>query len=284
MAVHTLRQLTLAILVASIGCCGEVQAQNLIVNGDFEADDASAGDVEVAFPGEWSQFNFAYASRSVPAFEGNQSMKMYGPWFEGGGSVAFQVKPATAGESYEMSFWARVDSTDLLGTGNFGFGELHFYSTTDGTGTAIGHSFTPNILRNTQPLNTWQPYSLVATAPAGAQSMKLTMVHVQGNPVWFGDPPDPNGPVDGGAIFFDDVSLSVFVPTTPEGDFNNDGFVDGADYVMLQKNPGAFSYSTWIENFGVGGGGNGSAVPEPAFAAMIASLASLAMAARARRA
>jgi hypothetical protein len=57
-----------------------------------------------------------------------------------------------------------------------------------------------------------------------------------------------------------------------EGDANNDGFVDAADYVMLVKNSAsAGALQTWRENFGMtSGGGGGSAaldqgaVPEPA--------------------
>jgi hypothetical protein len=51
-----------------------------------------------------------------------------------------------------------------------------------------------------------------------------------------------------------------------EGDANNDGFVDAADYVMLVKTgAGAGAIQTWRENFGemAGGGGSSPAVPEP---------------------
>jgi autotransporter-associated beta strand protein len=52
------------------------------------------------------------------------------------------------------------------------------------------------------------------------------------------------------------------------GDYNNDGTVDAADYVLWRKNPAAFGgpggYATWSQNFGEGGSGSGSgAVPEP---------------------
>jgi autotransporter-associated beta strand protein len=54
------------------------------------------------------------------------------------------------------------------------------------------------------------------------------------------------------------------------GDYNVDGKVDAADYVVWRKNPGAFpvdAYSTWRANFGNPPGGGAavspSAVPEP---------------------
>lgn len=56
-----------------------------------------------------------------------------------------------------------------------------------------------------------------------------------------------------------------------EGDHNQDGSVDAADYVTWRKTPGAFGggvgYQAWRENFGAGGpgaGGGNGAVPEPA--------------------
>jgi hypothetical protein len=79
----------------------------------------------------------------------------------------------------------------------------------------------------------------------------------------------------------------VYVGTTPStpGDFNVDGNVDAADYVLWRKNPGAFGgptgYTTWRSNFGPatgsGSGGleSGGAVPEPATSAIILALAAM---------
>jgi hypothetical protein len=63
------------------------------------------------------------------------------------------------------------------------------------------------------------------------------------------------------------------------GDYNDDGSVDAADYVVWRKNPGAFGgeqgYTDWRANFGEtssGAGGRGNAVgpvPEPAAAALL---------------
>jgi hypothetical protein len=61
----------------------------------------------------------------------------------------------------------------------------------------------------------------------------------------------------------------------PNGDFNGDGIVDAADYVVWRKTPGTpADYDVWKTTFGenVGGGSNAStAVPEPA-AWLLASL------------
>jgi len=61
------------------------------------------------------------------------------------------------------------------------------------------------------------------------------------------------------------------------GDYNGDGKVDAADYVMWRKNPGGFGgdpagYNTWRANFGAhsGSGASVAAVPEPATLALLA--------------
>jgi autotransporter-associated beta strand protein len=61
-------------------------------------------------------------------------------------------------------------------------------------------------------------------------------------------------------------------PAVVTGDYNSDGKVDAADYVVWRKNPGAFppdAYQVWRANFsippgaGAGAGLDGGAVPEP---------------------
>jgi hypothetical protein len=62
------------------------------------------------------------------------------------------------------------------------------------------------------------------------------------------------------------------LPQPIDGDYNNNGTVDAADYVLWRKNPGAFGgdpagYNTWRTNFGRTSGSSavlsGGAVPEP---------------------
>jgi len=68
--------------------------------------------------------------------------------------------------------------------------------------------------------------------------------------------------------------------TAPTGDYNNDGVVDAADYVVWRKNDinGQQGYDDWRTNFGSTGAGLGSgaaAVPEPA--SIVLALVSLLM-------
>jgi hypothetical protein len=59
-----------------------------------------------------------------------------------------------------------------------------------------------------------------------------------------------------------------YISTTLNGDYNGNGKVDAADYVLWRNNPtdfgGSGGYTTWRANFGnPPGAGSASAVPEP---------------------
>ncbi len=82
----------------------------------------------------------------------------------------------------------------------------------------------------------------------------------------------PGGMSDGYRAFVLDASSLVSVPAIP-GDFNHDGAVDSADYVIWRKTGGTSAgYNAWRANFGQppGAGATGSAgafpetIPEPA--------------------
>jgi hypothetical protein len=79
-------------------------------------------------------------------------------------------------------------------------------------------------------------------------------------------------------------------PAFPAGDYNHDGMVDAADYVIWRKNPGGQfgpgDYDIWRQNFGVANTGAGAAiesatVPEPAVGLMLLMASSLWIASRA---
>jgi len=86
------------------------------------------------------------------------------------------------------------------------------------------------------------------------------------------------GAVGSGAMFenneyFAGSGLLNLVPAGLAGDYNNNGVVDAADYVLWRSNPGAHGgdpagYNTWRNNFGAhsgaGAGLSAAAVPEPA--------------------
>jgi hypothetical protein len=84
------------------------------------------------------------------------------------------------------------------------------------------------------------------------------------------------------------VVLSAFQATGLPGDFDRNGIVDSADYVVWRKNPSAFGgdpagYNTWRVNFGRVAGGSSiaessaAAVPEPMSLALLVFAALLGM-------
>ncbi len=68
------------------------------------------------------------------------------------------------------------------------------------------------------------------------------------------------------------------VPAGLPGDFNLDGFVDAADYVMWRKDNSVGDYAEWVANFGesqTGSGGIGSSTTVPEPSAVLLTLLSL---------
>jgi hypothetical protein len=74
------------------------------------------------------------------------------------------------------------------------------------------------------------------------------------------------------------VSLGTVGPPEPDGDFNDDGVVDAADYVVWRRGLGSSydqtHYNAWRSNFGASTGTGsgtiaGASVPEPASGALL---------------
>ncbi len=93
------------------------------------------------------------------------------------------------------------------------------------------------------------------------------------------------------AAGFRNVTLSNFMPDTPilDGDFNNDGRVDAADYAVWRKSDGTQGgYNQWRTNFGRTSGSGSSiadaaSVPEPISAALVIVAAVTCLIGRRRR-
>jgi hypothetical protein len=72
--------------------------------------------------------------------------------------------------------------------------------------------------------------------------------------------------------YIDGQLLATFeIPENSDGDYNEDGVVNAADYVAWRKTPASFGgepggYNAWRETFGELSAGSGGAVPEPAAA------------------
>jgi hypothetical protein len=76
-------------------------------------------------------------------------------------------------------------------------------------------------------------------------------------------------------MYIDNVRFVGGGSVVTPGDYNGDGTVDAADYVVWRKDPAAnggdpAGYDLWRQRFGEGGGSGGSgAVPEPAAAILL---------------
>jgi len=97
-------------------------------------------------------------------------------------------------------------------------------------------------------------------------------------------------PVDSAVTIVVDATMSVHLTLTGQliatamlpailaGDYNEDGTVDAADYVVWRRGDGLpGGYNTWRSNFGATGGGSGAAlaVPEPGSLMLFLSVATI---------
>jgi hypothetical protein len=255
---------------------------NLLVNPSFEEGDGPTfiADVPATTTGIWLGFggpptalhvsyeidDISGLDPAVPdmAHEGVFMAKAFGP-FNGppDASGIVQNVAAAPGEQFEARAWMQTAGGDsIAGTNNFNTIQIAFMNS---SGAVIesapfvpvnGKDFPmldgrdPNIVEDT-----WVEGVVNAIAPAGTAYVRVSLFFIQLNN-------------QGGASWFDDVSLVKLTPNvvTLDGDFNMDGSVDAADYVMWRKNGGSMAdYNLWRTNFGRtsgSGGDTNSAVPE----------------------
>jgi hypothetical protein len=166
-----------------------------LVNPSFEDDDASGGDVSGATG--WFRFNDAFTTAGGPsAFDGLQTMKIFGPFFNGGGAGIGQALTASAGQNWTASAQAQNWSGDAIGENNFGLVQLQFLD----SGNNVISSFDSGQVNSLTTQDVWNSLSISATAPTGTASAQIILLHVQLDPV------------TGGAVFFDSASLSSAIP------------------------------------------------------------------------
>jgi hypothetical protein len=188
-----------------------------------------------------------------------------------------QTVAGTPGATYDFSAWTVWENG--YGGGFANSGALTFLRMEFLDGSAV-----PNVL-GTQTLDLyaagmrndtdtelsqadWRQFSLNGVAPAGTISVRVSV----GGQGMFNSSLNPQ------SLFFDDMSLNQTLPGGVQGDYNGNGVVDAADYV-LWRNGGplqnevntlgvvdASDYTAWRSRFGnTSGSGSlaGSAVPEP---------------------
>lgn len=225
---------------------------------------------------------------NVEGFANNTPGGLGGLWlraFIGGDAKITQTVPGTAGANYEFSGWAKLQpeysgldpasSTETFMTMEF----------LDGSSALIGAPVSLDLRDFTwdpgvEEQGVWQELSLNGAAPAGTASIRVTA----GATGMFDTMPMPSAPQ---SAFFDDLSLMLAAASVP-GDYNGNGTVDAADYVLWReaqatgattldnRNPSlsgpvdAQDYNYWRERFGNTAPGAASgvavaaaAIPEP---------------------
>jgi hypothetical protein len=183
----------LAALAVTLSLCTTAHAV-VLVNPGFDADNASGGDVFGA--SGWSTFNFAFTTEFTPPLSNPNTLKVFGPFFQFGGSGVVQGGfAATEGQLWEASAYARIDSRDSIDPQNFAVVKLEFL---DSSNTVIGFAESSQITTASLPADTWQQFVAQGTAPAGTTTAQIVLVHVQ-----------LDNPPAGGAIFFDDTAFGI---------------------------------------------------------------------------
>jgi hypothetical protein len=255
---------------------------NLLYDPSFEIETGPTfiGNVPATTTGEWLGFggpptslhvtyeidDISGSDPNVPdlAHDGFFMAKMFGP-FNGppDASGIVQNVPALPGEQFEARAWVQTAGGDSIqGTANFNTVALSFLNASGATIETApfvpvnGKDFPaldgrdPNLVEDA-----WVEAVVNAIAPAGTAFVRISLFFIQLQN-------------QGGASWFDDVSLVRLTPNIVEqdGDFNGDGIVDAADYVAWRKlGLPETDYNLWRQNFGEsgGGGGSGGSVPEP---------------------
>jgi hypothetical protein len=193
---------TVAALLAVGAMLGLSNAAHAValVNPGFDADNASGGDVFGATG--WSPFNFAFTTEFTPALSDPNTLKVFGPFFQFGGSGVVQGGfAASEGQVWEASAYAKIDSRDAMDPQNFAVVKLEFLNSSN---TVIGFAESPQITTTSLAADTWQQFIAQGPAPAGTTTAQIVLVHVQ-----------LDNPPAGGAIFFDDTAFGVIPePTT----------------------------------------------------------------------
>jgi hypothetical protein len=198
-----------AALTALSALAFQASAQNLLINGDFEAGEANT-------PGapNWSTFNGVFTDTDFFR-TGEKALKMFGPFFVGGGAGGTQNVTAAAGDAFTLSGFFFTPSIDQLRGSNFVEMKIEFLNSANAVlGSAV------QTVDSTIAPDVWHPLTVAGTAPSGTIAVRTVLVHVQ-----------INDPVTGGAVWFDDVSLVAGLPPPPTWITNGIGsWFDGSNW------------------------------------------------------
>lgn len=251
-----------AVVILIVGRLGNGNAANLITNGSFESPDiTSASYINFGAGNEPAGFEWKVATGNIdlagpnpyvlfPPYDGIQAVDLNGLIR---GSM-YQDFTTTLGQLYELSF-AYADNPLEGGDSSAEAKVTDLNSNGILLSTSVSHSTSTN-----SPVNgDWKTFSGTFSGSGGNVRLLFTSTS------------SSNGP--SGGIILDDVRVLPASSMGLPGDYNQNGVVDVADYVVWRKDPANFGgdpagYNTWRANFGMtAGNGSGAvsniSVPEP---------------------
>jgi hypothetical protein len=264
-------------------------ATNRLQNGNLNTVGPPNGYEITELPDGTDSLSFiGFANHTTGGAQGMWLRAFTGTEAEPADAIISQTVPGVAGGNYTFSAWSLFevgysgDAEIFPGTQTDTLLELAFL---DGGGAVIG---APNVLdlnlgpdglpdgpaggggnpRDGQHNDTtWREFSVSGTAPAGTASVRITASGID----MFDSGTNPQ------SAFFDDFSLDGPAATT-DVDLDDDGDVDGNDFLLIQQGVGTTTndthFAAWRTEFGPAQVAAVGAVPEPATAmgAMILAL------------
>jgi glucosylceramidase len=212
--------------------------------------------------------NVSAGNQAVHA--GDKSLKLFGQ-FSGSNNISGVSQGITVegGDEVTATLSAFVRSADsIAGTNNYAQMKIEFYDQYGGVFGSVNFLGEQQfvIADGSTANDVWHDRQLVGVAPAGSVEARLVLQFVQPG-------------TQSGAVHVDSVAFDVTNTSGIAGDFNDDGIVDVADYVVWRKNEGSDNalpndndlntpvgqdhYDLWRSNFGAMAVVGVSAVPEP---------------------
>jgi hypothetical protein len=149
---------------------GAVNAQNLLLNGDFNSPASGA------WPDNWSGWSWGtgwanHENNTGVSYDGSYYLVAGASGGGGGGGGFFQTVSASAGTQYRLDVLSGADAW-WLPTGTMTMFFLD--SSAVQLGTATRNTVDPAVYGNNYDIpHPWESYSLTATAPAGTTDVKV---------------------------------------------------------------------------------------------------------------
>ena len=193
----------------------------------------------------WQSFGNTAGNVSVSnsqAANGSHSLRLSGSGVVGSTAGAFQGLSVQSGDIVHAEVSDLVRSTEsFVGSTNRVEMKVEFYSAfgaTEFSSAFLGESMI-TIADATSPLNNWTSHELNLVAPNNTAEARLSLL--------FNDQSGSTG-----TVYLDAAKLEVLQQLP--GDYNDDGVVDAADYVVWRKGLATTflqsDYEVWRDHFG----------------------------------